>query len=818
MRDYQILAKSWGWRHVGRKAWAVQDFSLQIEPGQRVLLAGASGAGKSTLLHGLAGILDLEEGEAAGTLTVGGVDNSDPSLRGRTALVQQDPESQVVMSRVGDEVAFGLENLGVPAEEIWDRVESALAAVGLDVPLHHQTAHLSGGQKQRLALACAFAMQPQVLLLDEPTANLDPQGARELRRYTGDIIEETGATLIIVEHNLEPWLEQIDRLVVIQPGTDSSEEPIPAVLADGPPQLVLAQHGETLREAGVWVPGESVADLLAGSASGIVDTSPDWNPGPESAAKPKVNLDLAPVLEARGLTVGYVAGFPANRDVTLEVPPAASTLIMGQNGVGKTTLALTLAGLLPSLGGDVVTSDALRTSDSSRELLDPNPQNWTGPELLGRISMVFQEPEYQFLTSTVADELRLGPTLAGSHSEEPLEDLVDHYLRILGLEHLREAHPQSLSGGEKRRLSVGSALISAPQVLLLDEPTFGQDRNTWAALVHLLRESVAQGTAVVSVTHDERLIEGLGGQVFELRPPRNDDADTAEDEGTTAATPQVLERERPDSRRRPQPASQPSKQRSPLVKRVSLISRVNPVAQLLGLLLLTVPLLVTIDATSAAIAFGAEILLLPTLGMSPKKIFKRVLPLLIAAPLAVLSMLLYGAPGGTVYWQWGPAAISQNSVGLAVALGLRIMAVGMPAILLLSRIDATDIADALTQVLHLPAKIVLASLAGIRMTGLMLSDWKALTRARRSRGLGAGNRLRAFWQGTFAMLTFAIRRAGVLSVTMEARGFGAPIERSNARESRLGWPDVVMMLVCAGVSVIAIGVAVATGTFRWFGL
>ncbi|HEX5859073.1 MAG TPA: ABC transporter ATP-binding protein, partial [Microbacterium sp.] len=175
-----VDARGWGWRHAGRRAWAVRDATFRIEPGERVLLLGASGSGKSTLVHGLAGVLGgHEEGESAGELLVDG--RPPAQARGRAGLVLQDPDAQVILARVGDDVAFGCENLGVPRDEIWPRVRRALDAVGLDVALDRPTKALSGGQKQRLALAGVIAMRPGVILLDEPTANLDPAGVTEVR-------------------------------------------------------------------------------------------------------------------------------------------------------------------------------------------------------------------------------------------------------------------------------------------------------------------------------------------------------------------------------------------------------------------------------------------------------------------------------------------------------------------------------------------------------------------------------------------------------------------------------------------------------------
>lgn len=210
----RVCARGWGWRHAGRKNAVLSGVDLDIAPGERVLVLGPSGSGKSTLMGGLAGLLGgAEEGEATGTLTVDGV--APAEARGRVGLLMQDPEAQVVLARVGDDVAFGMENLGVAREEIWPRVENSLEAVGLSVPLDHSTTELSGGQKQRLALASILAMGPGLLLLDEPTANLDPSGVAEVRAAVETVVERTGATVVVVEHRVDVWASLVDRVIVV---------------------------------------------------------------------------------------------------------------------------------------------------------------------------------------------------------------------------------------------------------------------------------------------------------------------------------------------------------------------------------------------------------------------------------------------------------------------------------------------------------------------------------------------------------------------------------------------------------------------------
>ena len=489
IRPASVEARGWGWRFASRLDWAVTDASFRIEPGERVLLLGASGAGKSTLLHALAGVLGGDdEGESRGELTIDG--QSAARAAGRAGLVLQDPDSQAILARVGDDVAFGAENLGVPRDEIWRRVRESLDAVGLDVPLDRSTSALSGGQKQRLALAGVLAMRPGLILLDEPTANLDPDGVREVRDAVGRVAERTGATLIVVEHRIDVWLPLVDRVIVLgsadaQNG-DGKRSGGVGVLADGAPAEVLGALGPRLAAGGVWVPG-----------------IPPRHPAPPVLAPGPV------VLEARRLTVGRRKGVAVAGPVRLDVRAGEVLGITGANGAGKSTLALTLAGLLPAVGGMVEASRDL-AGGSQRD-----PLRWTSRALLTRIGTVFQEPEHQLLATTVRGELEIGPRSLGLPDDE-IARRVDDLLVRLRLDRLAEANPYTLSGGEKRRLTVAATLATRPRVIVLDEPTFGQDAVTWAELVEIIAELRDEGTAVVVVTHDAAVLDALHARRFEL--------------------------------------------------------------------------------------------------------------------------------------------------------------------------------------------------------------------------------------------------------------------------------------------------------------
>jgi energy-coupling factor transport system ATP-binding protein len=502
-RPAAISARGWGWRHAGRAKPAVRALDLDIQPGERVLLLGPSGAGKSTLLHALAGVLgDVNDdaGEAGDSDESGSllVDGAYPrEQRGRAGLVQQDPETQVVLSRVGDDVAFGAENLAVPRDEIWRRVHEALDDVGLShLPLDHPTSALSGGQKQRLALAGILAMRPGLILLDEPTANLDPAGVMEVRDAVARCLDKTGATLVVVEHRVSVWKDLVDRIVVLQPGSSADS----AVLLDGPPDQVLSEARSMLVAAGVWVPGyvPETRQRVAYPAPGAGDLllAAEELAVSRERARRKGFRKLPPV--------------PVQQGITAQVRAGHALAVTGPNGAGKSTFALTLAGLLEPVAGKVSATLALSRGAGI------DPYQWKAEQLIERVGTVFQEPEHQFVTGKVLDELLFGPQHLGHGTER-----VDELLQRLRLTELVDANPYTLSGGEKRRLSVATVLAAHPQVLVLDEPTFGQDANTWAELASFLSELLDAGTAVVSVTHDAEFTAALGGTELRMIAPQS---------------------------------------------------------------------------------------------------------------------------------------------------------------------------------------------------------------------------------------------------------------------------------------------------------
>ena len=452
--------RGFGWRPISRRQPVVSELDLTIEPGERVLLAGPSGAGKSTVLRALAGVLGTSAaGEQAGRVDVDG----------RVGLLLQNPLDAVVADRVGRDVTFGMENTRVPRDQMWSRVREALDAVRLPYPVDHPTRALSGGETQRLALAGVIALSPGMLLLDEPTSMLDKESARAVREAVRDAVRRTGATLVVVEHRIEPWLDEVDRVVVLDAGG--------AVVSDCSPAEFTSEHTDWLSRAGVWMPG-----VPAPSPTPV----PTELTQPELPARRVIAERLHVDLRTR--TIRGTVTAQALRGVDVALEPAAVTALTGPSGCGKSTLLAACSGLIPPSHGTVDADDAWP------------PHKWRSTDLARRIGWVPQTPEHGFLTTRVRDEIaRTASQLDRRVDVEALLDLFD-------LHRYADANPYQLSGGEQRRLAVAAALAHRPGAALLDEPTVGQDRNTWAAVAGWLASSRTSGVTAAVATHDADLI------------------------------------------------------------------------------------------------------------------------------------------------------------------------------------------------------------------------------------------------------------------------------------------------------------------------
>ena len=544
-----VIVDGFGFRYAGRTEWAIRNADFRIEPGERTLLTGASGSGKSTLLAAMAGLLGPDAGDAHGAVRIDG--RPAVQARDRIGILFQDPDSQLVMGRAGDDVAFGLENRGVAAEDIWPRVRAALDMVGFGYPLDRPTYALSGGEKQRLVLAGAVVAEPGLLLLDEPTAQLDPDGAHLVRATIARLLARREMTLVLVDHDAEPWLPLIDRILEVPfdptqagvnqgaPQSKDSNQGVPQsnVSSQGVPDSLGTGELRGVRElARNWRPPEPVLPprarpsghqappdpseghlLPIGSTDGALHSRddaliraeragfsyPDGSPGSQTRSDGRA--------QARGQARAQAR--PALAPTDVELLAGTVTAITGPNGSGKSTLGLLLAGLKAPAVGRITASRQL-----AGDLGDRPPHRWRARDLVQRIGTVFQNPEHQFLTGRVRDELSLGPLRAGA-GDRAGHDRAEELLHRLGLTAYADANPFTLSGGQQRRLSVATALATRPTVLILDEPTFGQDPATWAELVSLLTEARDAGTAVCLISHDTRLVRGFADHELRLAPP-----------------------------------------------------------------------------------------------------------------------------------------------------------------------------------------------------------------------------------------------------------------------------------------------------------
>lgn len=507
-------------RYPGRSRPALSRVNLTLRDGETLLLLGPGGCGKSTLALALSGLIPNSlEADFSGRVLIDGIDTreADPALLSqRVGVVFQDPEAQFVMLDVESELAFGLENLRTPPAEIDRRIDAALSAAGLEGRRHDKVWQLSGGQKQRVALAALLAMQPPVIVFDEPTANLDPAGARDVFARIAELRRAGRHTLVIIEHRLDALMHLVDRVIVM--GEQGR------IVAEGSPHHVFDQHFEQLQQLGVWMPQVSALARRLGArpvpvtldeadqslrprVSQVGLASPRHSPASCSRVSADRASDRAEPLavHVRQLTFRYSSRLALDQ-VELRVPRHDFLAIVGANGAGKTTLAGCMAGVLAPPAGAVFINGA--------DVATLSPQ-----ALARQVGFVFQNPEHQFVTDTVADELRFSLRRSDLPRAE-IERRVEAMLARFRLDRYAGVNPFTLSHGEKRRLSVATMLMRDQEILILDEPTFGQDQHAAGELMALLRALHAEGRTIIIITHDMALAAEHACHVAVMREGR----------------------------------------------------------------------------------------------------------------------------------------------------------------------------------------------------------------------------------------------------------------------------------------------------------
>jgi energy-coupling factor transport system ATP-binding protein len=490
-------------KYVGRKDAAFSKLSVTFAPGETVLLLGASGCGKSTLALSLNGLVPHSIGATLnGSVSVDGLDTRDATvaeLSRKVGIVFQDPEAQFVTLKVEDEIVFGLENLRTPPESMRPLVDAALASVDMPDAHEREVFKLSGGEKQRIALASLLAMEPGVLVFDEPTANLDPVGTRDVFALIAALRARNRHTIILIEHKLDELMHLIDRVIALG---DAG-----AMLADGAPRDVFDRDADVLQAHGIWMPQTCLLAAALRARGAPVTPFPvtldeaadafatlSFGPHVPEAAHARSNADAQnapPAVETRALSC-VRGGRVALTEVSLRVAQGEFLAIVGANGAGKSTLAQHLIGVLSAPAGRVLIEGQDIGRIPARQLIE-------------RVGYVFQNPEHQFVTDSVQEEVAYGLRVKGLDASET-NDRAKAMLERFGLLKLAKANPFTLSHGQKRRLSVATMLAAGQRTLILDEPTFGQDQRNADALMSLLRELHAEGRTIIVITHDMALV------------------------------------------------------------------------------------------------------------------------------------------------------------------------------------------------------------------------------------------------------------------------------------------------------------------------
>lgn len=462
---------------------ALDDVTLEVCRGERVCVLGANGSGKSTLASVICGLLAPDEGDvelAGHAVCTGGVPDlaAYRDARRQLGLVFQNPDDQIVTSVVADDVAFGPENLGVPRAQIAARVARELRRVAMEKYAHADPSRLSGGQRQRVCIAGALAMEPAVLVLDEPSSLLDVRGRAAIMRVMGRLAA-AGATLVHVTHFMDEALAA-DRVIVMQHGR---------VALEGTPDEVFAtKNAQVIEALGLEMPFE--ARLAAALRQAEATSDAVAAPGAPSGEKPAAPVPAAepPAILARDLGFSYGPGAQALDGVSLEVPVRATTAIVGQTGSGKSTLLRLLCGLEAADAGSLTVCGINAATKRGRR------------QVRRAVGYVMQHPERQLFAQTVAEDVAFGPRNQGLSAAE-VERRVAHALDLVGLADRRDASPFELSGGQQRLAAIAGVLAMEPELLVLDEPTAGLDPRGRARLRALMADLAAHGVTLLQVTH-----------------------------------------------------------------------------------------------------------------------------------------------------------------------------------------------------------------------------------------------------------------------------------------------------------------------------
>ncbi len=499
MKDPIISFKNFGFQYRAQKRPTLYDINLDIYPGERVLIAGPSGSGKSTIGNCLNGLIPFSyTGECTGSLTVDGVDAPKSGifeLSRHVGTVLQDPDGQFIGLTVAEDIAFALENDCVPQEEMHETVRKVAEMVGITERMQYAPHELSGGQKQRVSLGGVMVDQVKILLFDEPLANLDPATGKQAIELIDDIQKRTDTTVVIIEHRLEDVLwKNVDRIILVSEGRIAADLRPDDLLSTN----LLTEHGireplylTALKYAGVEITPEKKPAHVNTVVLNEQDQQKvrDWfTSAPPAPAKPERPV----LLEVKDVTFGYNPETVTLHDISFQIREGEMLSIVGRNGAGKSTMSKLICGFEPMTQGKVYFKGKDVTNDTIRERA-------------AHIGYVMQNPNQMISKTMIFDEVALGVRNQGL-SEAEIREKVEASLKICGLYPFRNWPISVLSFGQKKRVTIASVLVMGPELIILDEPTAGQDFKHYTEIMEFLRSLNDQGVTVVMITHDMHLM------------------------------------------------------------------------------------------------------------------------------------------------------------------------------------------------------------------------------------------------------------------------------------------------------------------------
>ncbi|AJD27711.1 ABC transporter ATP-binding protein [Clostridium botulinum] len=439
-----------------------KDINIKVKKNRVTLLTGKSGCGKSSLLMCITGVIpDIIEGNITGEIIYKGKNIENKGVKtvsGEIAYMFQDPDSQLCTFTVEDEIAFGIENIKMEPSHMNHTIDKVLKLTGISHLKKRQLNHLSGGEKQKVALASILALDPEVILMDEPTANLDPKSTIEIINLIRDFRDKFGKTILIVEHKINEFSEIIDDVI--------------------------------------WFEREQAKNI---DKESFIESCKNEYCSPFGS---KNKLDTEKVLEAKGIHFSYDKNISVLNNVNFSLHKGEIAAIVGPNGAGKSTLSKILMGLLKPEKGEILVKGT-------------NIKNINPKDLGKYMGLVFQNPEHQFIKMTVEKEMALSLEIR-KQCPEVIKNTVDSYLSMFDLDKHRLYNPFSLSQGQKRRLSTASMMINGQSILILDEPTYGQDTTNLNELINLLYKINSEGTSILMITHNMDMVLNYCDRVIQL--------------------------------------------------------------------------------------------------------------------------------------------------------------------------------------------------------------------------------------------------------------------------------------------------------------